>query len=361
MPVISCHARDARGLFEILLQRDDGPVRQLKGRRLQLRLRFTGDGRHSPAVAAMRVYLPRASWQESYLPSHFRQHASVEDVAGQANGADLRDRFLASLEGMLTPIEDRIAAAEVWLSPMAAPEDHLDRLAAIVGGTVPGHWPQARRRRWIAVTSELQRTKGTMAGLCLALDILTDGAVTRGHIVPVENYRLRRTMATILGLDVDDRDHPLTLGSGQSGNSIVGPTLILSEDHARDFLALFAPELAESTGDAAAVEAFFDRYSHRLSMVVHGPTRALIDTIEQAMPDHVPAGMQWKLLETDRPFVLGLSPLLGIDTLLEASPAWRAVVLGDTFLGREGILQSPSAFAPDFINPFVDTLTGDLP
>ena len=248
---------EREGLFQILLQRDDGAVRQLTGRRLQLRLRFEGDGRHSPAIAAMRVYLPRASWQEVYLPAHFRQHAPAADVASPANGADLRERLLASFEAMLTPVEDRVAAAEDWLSPKAAPADHLDRLAGLIGGELPAHWPDDRRRRWLTSLSAIQRTKGTLKGLCLALDIATDRAVARGQVVPVENYRLRRTMATILGIDLDDRDHPLTLGSGQSGNSIIGPSLILSDETARDFVALFAPELAESTGDAEAVEAFF--------------------------------------------------------------------------------------------------------
>lgn len=347
------------GLFQILLQRDDGPVRQMNGRRLQLRLRLSGDGRHSPALAAMRVYLPRASWQESYLPAHFRQQAPVQEIAAFANGADLRERVLASFEAMITPIEDRIGLAEAWLSPKAAPERHLSRLAGLIGGELPAHWPVSRKRCWIACLSEIQRSKGTLKGLCLALDVATDGAVARGQIVPVENYRLRRTMATILGLDLDDRDHPLTLGSGQSGNSIIGPSLILSDETARDFVALFAPELADRAGDAEAVEAFFDRYAHRLSVVVHGLARALRASIEATLTEHIPAGVQWTIIETDRPFVLGLSPLLGIDSLLETSPAWRAVVLEDTTLGREGILQSPAALAPEFITSGSDSLTGE--
>ena len=352
---------EREGLFQILLQRDDGPVRQMKGRRLQLRLRFEGDGRHSPAIAQMRVYLPRASWQESYLPAHFRQQAPVEDIASEANGADLRERLLASFEAVLTPIEDRVALAEAWLSPKAAPDDHLDRLAGLIGASLPEDWPVERKRRWLQVLSEIQRSKGTMKGLCLALDIATDGAVARGLVVPVENYRLRRTMATLLGLDLDDRDHPLTLGSGQSGNSIIGPSLILSDETARDFVALFAPELAGRTGDAEAVEAFFDRYAHRLSVVVHEGARPLIGTIERMLEEQVPAGVQWTIIETDRPFVLGLSPLLGIDTLLETSPAWRAVVLDDTTLGREGILRSPAALAPEFITSVPDNPGGNPP
>ncbi|MEM9428704.1 MAG: phage tail protein [Pseudomonadota bacterium] len=338
------------GTFEILLQRDDGAVRQIAGRRLELRLRLTSDGRVSPAIAAMRVYLPRRSWQELYLPRHFRQHGAQTDLPGPANGADMRERALAAFEGMLTPVEDRIAAAEAWLSPESAPSDHLSRLAGLVGGRAAEHWPEDRRRRWVAATGEMQRTRGTLAGLCLALDIATDGAVARGHVVPVETYRLRRAVATILGIDLDDRDHPLTLGTGENGNAIVGPNLLLSDETARDFLALFAPELAETTGDAAAVAAFFDRYAHRVSLVVHGPARPFLAQIEETAEAQIPAGVIWRTIETDRPFVMGLSPLLGIDTLLEESPAWRRVMLDDTFLGREGLLNSPAALAPELVS-----------
>ena len=336
-----------QGMFEVQIQRDDGAIRRMTGRRLQLRLTMRGDGRHSPAVAAIRVYHPRNSWQEQFLPGHFRQTARAEAGEGPANGADFRERLLASLEGMFTPIENRIAAAECWLSPETAPEDHLDRLAAMLGARVPPHWPVARRRRWIAATPELQQKRGTLAGLSLALDIASDGAVSRGHVVPVETYRLRRTAATILGLEFDDSDHPLTLGTQLSGNSIVGPSLILSDETGRDFLALFAPELARTSADRRTVERFFDSHAHRVDIVLHGPARPYRGVIDEILAEQVPAGVVPRVIETDLPFVLGLSPLLGIDTLLQASPAWRRVMLDDTILGREGVLQSPAAFAPD--------------
>ncbi len=117
---------------------------------------------------------------------------------------------------MFSPVEKRIAAAESWLLPQASPKQHLPVLASLLGARVPTHWPEQRQRIWIACLSELQRWKGSDAGLCLALDIATDGALARGQIVPVENYLMRRTFATILGIDMDDAEHPLTLGTRQS-------------------------------------------------------------------------------------------------------------------------------------------------
>jgi phage tail-like protein len=341
------------GLFEVLLQRESGNVRRLTGRYLQLRLRMSGDGRRTPAVHAIRIYHPRFSYQEHYLPEHFRQEEALRPESGgaptPANGADVRERLLANLEGLLTPIEGRIAAAEVLLHPAAAPEEHLGWVGEVLGTRVPGHWSAARRRRLIASGGALQRRRGTLAGVRLALDIATDGMVARGEIVLVENFRLRRTMATILGLDMDDRDHPLTLGTGMSGNSIVGDALILSESDARTFLALLAPELADGE-DQAIVEAFFDRYSHQVSVLLHGRARREGALVDEVLAEQMPAHVQWRVLETDHPFVLGLAPLLEVDTYLEVRPPPRRVTLGDTYLSKEGLLQNPTALSPRDVN-----------
>jgi len=343
--------RNRQGLFEILLQRPDGAVRDIRGRYLWLCLQLYGDGRHSPAIHAMRVYYPRFSWQQAYLPDHFHQQQRPDDQPADANGADLRERLLACLEGMHSPIEQRIASAECWLYPHAAPREQLATLAGMLGTTLPPHWPEHRQRRWLASLGTLQHRRGSFAGLCLALDIATDGAVARGQVVPVEDYRLRRTLATILGIDMDDRDHPLTLGTSQSGNSRVGESLILSDEQAREFLALFAPELAESAADRAAVASFFDRYAFQLSVLLHGPAKAQRAAVEAALAEHCPAHVQWRIRETDHPFVLGLSPLLGIDTYLEPEPVWRRVVLDYTRLGRDGLLRNPAALSPEQAGP----------
>ncbi|MCV2218473.1 phage tail protein [Thauera sp. Sel9] len=339
------------GLYEVLIQRGSGAVREVRGRYLRLRLTLHGDGRHSPAIFALRVYYPRFSWQTNYLPDHFQQQERPQQPEGTdaapANGADLRERLLASFEGMLTPLEDRIAASEILVDPAATPAERLPWLAGFLGTALPGHWPEARRRRWLASQGALQQAHGSYRGLLLALDILTDGAVARGAVIPIEHFRLRRTMATILGIDMDDRGHPLTLGTGLSGNSIVGDSLILSDDAAREFLALFAPEVAERRGEAAVVERFFDEASRRLTVLLHGPARSLEAVVRDALPALVPATVQWAVRGSEHPFVLGLSPLLGIDTWLETRPPAGRVVLDRTRLGRGDLLYNPVALDPE--------------
>ncbi len=165
----------------------------------------------------------------------------------------------------------------------------------------------------------------------------------------VENFRLRRTMATILGLTMDDEDHPLTLGTGMSGNSIVGDSLILAENDTRSFLALFSPELATAT-EAAEVEEFFNRYANRVTVLLHGDAKKLKGVVTSVLHQQLPAQLEWTIVETDHPFVLGLAPLLGVDTFIERRPPPKRVTLDDTYLGKEGLLQNPAALSPQDVN-----------
>ena len=348
---LSGYEKDRRGLFEVLLQRPEGRVRNLEGRYLQLQLHLTGSGRRTPEIHAIRVYSPRFSYQEAYLPELFRQEESPtpENSIGPANGADVRERLLASFESILTPLEGRVAAADQLLHPMAAPTGNLNWLAQSVGEAIPSHWPERRRRRWLENATLIQQRKGTLPALNLALDIVTDGGVQNGSVVVTENFRLRRTMVTILGVHMDDSDHPLTLGTGISGNSIVGDSLILSEIGAKEFLALFAPEIA-TEDERQAVTEFFEKYAHRVSILLHGDARKQRQEIESMLEAQLPAHLQWRIIETEQPFILGTSPLLSIDTWLEQRPGYEQVKINKTHIGRTDLLMNPLAFSPSDIN-----------
>ena len=354
---------EREGLFEVLLQRANGAVRDLCGQYLQLRLTLSGDGRHTPSISAMRVWYPRFSWQSNFLPRHFHQEAPVVTVktteSVEANGADLRERMLACFESLMTPLEDRIAAAETLLYPDATPAPFLPWLAAMTATPLPAHWPTDRQRRWIAQHGQLQPIRGTFAGLCKALNIITDGGVQRGQVIPVEMFRLRRTFTTILGIDMDDRDHPLTLGTGQSGNSLVGESLILTDDQKEAFLSLLAPELATNTLEQQTIARFFDHCAHRLTIVLHGQAKQQQQIIAEMLPALVPAIVQWQFVVSDHPFVLGLSPLLGIDTYLEQEPEAGRVQLNHSHLGQGHLIHNPVALSPEHALPPVSFSSGD--
>lgn len=416
------------GLFELLLQRSNGHSRDLRGRCLRLRLTLSGDGRHTPVLHALRVWFPRLSWQQAFLPELFRQQdppdrindlgdavlaavAAEEDPAAlrqavdthmaaapddlgsslpsvrlnvaacfrepgdpdalrerlrtafrvPANAADVRERVFAALEGFLTPIEEGIVRSEALLQPAGTPTAFLPMLAEMLGTTAPAAWPEPRRRAWIAAQGTLQPRKGTYGALVQGLDIITDGAVRRGQVVPVEVWRLRRTFGTILGLDLDDARHPLTLGTGLNGNSRVGESLILADDHAQAFLALIAPELL-NLGEKRVVQTFFEKHARRLMVLLHGPARALRRRVEEALPGLVPAIVQWELRESDHPFVLGLSPVLGLDTYLESQPPPGRARLNASLLGRGDLIQNPVALSPEHAVPLADAdFDGDRP
>ncbi len=343
------------GLFEVLLQRASGATRELAGRYLGLRFSFSGDGRHSPAIYRVRLWYPRFSWQSHYLPEHFHQQLPpLTDVAAEAipaNAADLRERLLACCEGLLTPIEDRIAAAETLLDPQAVPAEGLPWLGRFLGVDLPYHWPETRQRRWLQEMGDLQQRRGTFGALCRELDIITDGAVSRGQVVPVELFRLRHTLGTILGVNMDDGAHPLTLGTRQSGNSIVGDSLILSDDHNALMLALFAPEMACRPADQSVVSEFLASHSQSVLVLLHGPARRLRRNVEAVLPTLMPAAVQWRIVESDHPFVLGLAPLLGIDTYLAHEPEAHPVVLQRSLLGRTDTLHNPVALSPEHVLP----------
>jgi len=340
------YKNDYQGLYEILLQRVSGETRDIRGRYLQLKIDMKGDGRHTPAIESLRVAYPRISWQENYLPPVFHQQQDVDITnEDEANGADFRERVLSAFDGIFSPLEKRIASAEAWVIPKAAPQQHLPTLSSFLGETLPEFWPETRQRIWLSCLSELQRLKGTYAGLCLALDIATDGAIAKGQIVPVENYLMRRTLSTIIGIDMDDAEHPLTLGTRQSGNSIVGETLFLGDETSREFVSLLAPELSSLSDKEIAAE-FLDKYAHRISIVVHKLAFIHINSIKKIIIDYVPASLHTKIIQTDHPFIPGLSPLLGIDTYLETAVKARQIILDDTRLGQEGIMRNQASFSP---------------
>src|SRR5690606_26429568 len=99
--------------------------------------------------------------------------------------------------------------------------------------------PEARRRDWLRAAGELARWHGTRRGLLLALDVATGGAVRGGEVIVIEDFRLRRVLATLLGVDMADEDDPLLPGLQVSGNSVVGDSLMLAEEQRAELMALY--------------------------------------------------------------------------------------------------------------------------
>ena len=338
--------KDRAGLFTALIQRGGLRTRSLRGRFLKLRVLLTGDGRATPELAAVRAYASRFSYVNRYLPELYREDlfGPPADDDGPSTPADFLERFLDNFEGVLTPLEDRIASSWLVTDADAAPEDALEWLGSWIGVSFDSAYSPAQRRQFIRSAPELFRRRGTVRGLALALDLATGGAVQRGQIVILEHYRLRRTFATILGANLDDYDDPLLAGIVSSGNSYVGDTLILGDQPRAELLALFRDSLPKTPAEAQAVDAFLDGLAYRITVLVHqefqpqdlGLVRRVVDL---ETPAHVLASVE----SATHTFLTGVASLVGVDTYLASRPDPQPARIGVSALGRgDFIIRKPS-------------------
>jgi hypothetical protein len=165
--------------------------------------------------------------------------------------------------------------------------------------------------------------------------MLTGGSVTKGDIVIVEGFRLRRTFATILGADLADEEDPLTLGLAESGNSFVGDTLILGEQAKAELLALYRGEIDASRGDTAAVEEFYARLAHRVLILVRGVTdKAEIERLTDIVEAQIPAHVEPQVHQARDPLIVGAASLVGVDTYLGEAQPFERVRLGESLVGH---------------------------
>lgn len=172
------------------------------GRYLQLRILLKGNGQSTPRLKALRAYYPRFSYLR-YLPGVYRE---------DRESASFLDRFLANIEGMLTSIEDRIAASQALIDVRSAPPDALEWIASWIGLALDPTWDERKRRLLLQHAPVIFARRGTIDGLRMALALsLFDCATpelftnTSGPRSPaaairiVEQFRTRRAPAVVAG------------------------------------------------------------------------------------------------------------------------------------------------------------------
>lgn len=146
------------GTWELLFQR-------AKGRYLELRITLNGSGRSSPKIRALRVYYPRLSYVQRFLPAVYQE---------SAESAGFLERFLANFEGLHSELEARIASAQILFDSRTVPEEALDWLAGWLGAFFEDNWDYARRRLFLKHAITLYRQRGTSLGLINAIRIATE-------------------------------------------------------------------------------------------------------------------------------------------------------------------------------------------
>jgi|GEM_PF-431876 len=153
---------EGAGTWELLLQ-------EARGRYLQLRIALYSNGRVTPRLVALRVYYPRFSYLEEYLPAVYR-----EDPASRS----FLERFLANVEGMFTALEDRIANAQFLFDPRTVPGEYLDWLAGWLGLSLDASWDEDRKRLLLRHAPKMFAERGTPAGIIRAIRLATDPVPT---------------------------------------------------------------------------------------------------------------------------------------------------------------------------------------
>lgn len=281
-----------------------------------------------------------------------REPAAIGVYRPQATPADFNARLLANFESVLTPLEDRVAAAHLFTTPASVPEPQLDWLAGWIGVAFDTALPVARRRDWLRAAPDLARRHGTRDGLRLALDVASGGGVRSGAIVVVEDFRLRRVLVTLLGVDLVDEDDPLLPGLQVSGNSVVGDTLVLGDAPRAELLALFG-DVATTEDEDDTVRAFDARLAHRATVLVHSEVPAQdLALIRRIARLEAPAHVLLRVLPATWPLLVGVSSLVGVDTFLSPPRLPRPVEVQRSVLGGGDVLQ---------VQPLLDPRLSGLP
>ena len=153
LPFVRGTTTEGSGTWELLFQ-------NARGRYLQLQIKLSGNERSTPHLRALRIYYPRFSYLEHYLPAVYRE---------DSQSASFLDRFLANLEGFYTTLEDKVAALQILFDIYSTPPEALAWLASWFGVVLDFAWDERKQRLFIKHAMDFFQYRGTICGLQMAL------------------------------------------------------------------------------------------------------------------------------------------------------------------------------------------------
>ncbi len=195
-PRLKCRS-NRTGTWELLFQ-------AARGRYLQLRLTFTGNGRGTPSIQAVRAYYPRFSYLKKYMPAVYQNNAA---------SAGFLERYLANPEGFFTAIEGRITNVQELFDARTVPAEYLAWLAGWIGFCFDFTWTEPVKRFFLANAPRFFQTRGTLNGLVRMIRMSLDQCANESLFDPadvehfsvriVENYLLRSAPGVVFGDPAD--------------------------------------------------------------------------------------------------------------------------------------------------------------
>lgn len=342
-----------QGLFMALIQRPNRSVRSLSGRFLAVRIQLNGDGRNTAEIAGIRFHGSRFSYVQNYLPEPYRESTFGPEADREAPSTrqDFFERFVDIFEYQFTRIENQIAKAYLLTRVEAVPEAALPWLGGWIGVPQDDSYPPTRSRARLKATPALYRSRGTIKGITLALDVATGGMCRRGAVVLVEDFRLRHIFATILGADLAIKSDPMLPGYSASSNSIVGDTLFLGDPHMQaEIQALYAADLGIDGGSEAAQE-LYDSLAHRLTVFVHNQVENVDFKLVQRIVDaEKPAHVKVAVLRASQAFLIGMASLLGVNSYLAPEQGTREATIDLSSVGGHDLVTHEASLDPRFEN-----------
>lgn len=276
---------DHAGSWDLLLQ-------NAVGRYIELRVTLRGNQRSTPRIKSLRMYYPRYSYLNRYLPAVYRQdHESAKFL----------DRFLANVEGVYTALEDKISHAERLFDTRTTPTEFLDWLGEWLGAFMDPSWDEHRKRLFIDNAYLLFRWRGTPLGLIVMIRLSIDecpdqrifdvlnqegvnaiNSVAHGQLRIVENFLTRGFSRTLLPQEQNSAELIF-----EGSESIWEPAMGAGILHTRYQRYLSAVYQADTSLDTLN-QAWGTDYSE-LSQIVFPPL----------MPQHSVQRRNWQLFVRD--------------------------------------------------------------